>query len=53
MNMENSYKGIYASCRLKGLSLNKNSSFLIKCTEWVYSKEYFKSTLFSEVNQVK
>jgi hypothetical protein len=43
----NSYKSKYDGCNLKILNEHYN---LTKCTEWVYSKEYFGTTLATEVN---
>lgn len=46
-----SVRGKYDSCYLKSYEDQATSDnfTLVKCTEWVFSKEYFESTIVSDV----
>jgi hypothetical protein len=45
----NSFKNKYDGCHLRVFDQPMHHN-LTKCTEWVYSKEYFGTTLATEVN---
>ncbi|RNA15634.1 Organic cation transporter [Brachionus plicatilis] len=50
---KNSFKEKYDTCNLRVFNkTDKANSSLTKCSEWVYSKEYFESTLMSDWNIV-
>lgn len=47
---DKSFKGIYEKCNIKLYLNNSSKNFtLSQCNEWVFSKEYFESTLVTEV----
>lgn len=46
---DKSLKGIYEKCKIKSYQNTSNNFTLNQCTEWVYSKQYFQSTLITEV----
>ncbi|RMZ92891.1 organic cation transporter -like, partial [Brachionus plicatilis] len=48
---DQSFKGIYDKCNIKSFP-NKNNFSLDQCNEWVYSKQYFQTTLITEWNLV-
>jgi hypothetical protein len=43
-----SYKGKYDGCNIRVFNPASQAN-LTKCTEWVYSKQYFGTTLSTEV----
>ncbi|RMZ96378.1 organic cation transporter -like [Brachionus plicatilis] len=48
---DKSFKGIYEGCTVKTfMNSSSSNNFTINyCSEWVFSKEYFESTLVTEV----
>lgn len=47
---KDSFKEKYDTCVLRVFNqTDKDNSSLVKCNEWVYSKQYFEKTLMSDV----
>lgn len=48
LSTDKSFKGIYDKCNVKSF-MNKTNFTVEQCNEWVYSKQYFQSTIITEV----